>query len=147
LGAAVNIITTDGPAGRHGMAASAVCSVSDSPPTVLACINRASATNAAFKTNGVLCVNILASRHKDLCGRFSTRGLSSGERFADADAWRPMGSGAPALIDAPAVLDCRITEVSEVGSHSVFFCQVLDIRLHDQAECLVYFQRRFIPVV
>jgi hypothetical protein len=31
VGAAVNIITTDGPAGRAGFTASAVCSVTDTP--------------------------------------------------------------------------------------------------------------------
>jgi flavin reductase len=31
LPAAVNVITTAGPAGRHGMTATAVCSVSDDP--------------------------------------------------------------------------------------------------------------------
>lgn len=35
LGSAVNIITTDGPAGRAGFTASAVCSVTDTPPTLL----------------------------------------------------------------------------------------------------------------
>ena len=33
VGAAVNIITTDGPAGRAGFTASAVCSVTDTPPS------------------------------------------------------------------------------------------------------------------
>lgn len=37
MGAAVNIITTDGPAGRAGFTASAVCSVTDTPPTLLVC--------------------------------------------------------------------------------------------------------------
>lgn len=32
LGSAITIITTDGPAGRFGFTASAVCSVTDSPP-------------------------------------------------------------------------------------------------------------------
>lgn len=40
VGAAVNIITTDGPAGRAGFTASAVCSVTDAPPTLLVCLNR-----------------------------------------------------------------------------------------------------------
>lgn len=40
LGAAVNIVTTDGVAGRAGFAATAVCSVSDNPPTLLVCLNR-----------------------------------------------------------------------------------------------------------
>ena len=46
LGAAVNIITTGGPAGRGGFTASAVCSVTDDPPTLLVCMNR-NATAAA----------------------------------------------------------------------------------------------------
>ncbi len=40
LGAAVSIVTTDGPAGRAGFTASAVCSVTDDPPTLLVCMNR-----------------------------------------------------------------------------------------------------------
>jgi hypothetical protein len=35
LGVAVSIVTTDGPAGRAGFTASAVCSVTDEPPTLL----------------------------------------------------------------------------------------------------------------
>ncbi len=38
LAAAVNVITTDGPHGRAGFTATAVCSVTDQPPTLLVCI-------------------------------------------------------------------------------------------------------------
>jgi hypothetical protein len=47
LGAAVNIVTTDGTAGRAGFTASAVCSVTDDPPTLLVCLNRSSRGSAA----------------------------------------------------------------------------------------------------
>src|SRR6266850_752518 len=42
LGAAVHVITTAGPGGKTGATATAVCSVSDTPPTLLVCINRRS---------------------------------------------------------------------------------------------------------
>jgi flavin reductase len=42
LGAAANIITTEGPAGRSGMTASAAVSVTDDPPTLAVSINRSS---------------------------------------------------------------------------------------------------------
>ena len=48
VGAAVNIITTDGPAGRAGFTASAVCSVTDSPPTLLVCLNRGASVWPTF---------------------------------------------------------------------------------------------------
>lgn len=48
VGAAVNIITTDGPAGRAGFTASAVCSVTDAPPTLLVCLNRSASVWPIF---------------------------------------------------------------------------------------------------
>lgn len=141
LGAAVNLITTDGTTGRHGMVASAVCSVTDTPPTLLVCVNRASAANEKLKANGVLCVNVLAGRHRALSDRFSSRGLSAEERFgADAD-WAALTTGSPVLPDASVALDCRIAEVSEVGTHSVFFCTVVDARVHADKGALIYFDR------
>ena len=38
----VNLITTDGRAGRFGVTVSAMCSVSADPPILLACVNRRS---------------------------------------------------------------------------------------------------------
>ncbi len=37
LPTAVNVITTNGPSGTHGFTASAVCSVTDTPPKSLVC--------------------------------------------------------------------------------------------------------------
>ncbi|ATI27043.1 MULTISPECIES: flavin reductase [Ralstonia solanacearum species complex] len=42
MAAAVCIATTGGPGGRYGMTVTASCSVSDDPPTILICLNRAS---------------------------------------------------------------------------------------------------------
>ncbi len=41
LAAGVNIITTNGIAGKCGITATAVCSVTDTPPTIMVCINKA----------------------------------------------------------------------------------------------------------
>ena len=49
--APVNIITTDGPAGRGGFTATAMCSVSDDPPTLLVCMNERSAQTGMFLDN------------------------------------------------------------------------------------------------
>ncbi|QRG07232.1 flavin reductase [Xanthobacter dioxanivorans] len=143
LGAAVNIISSDGPGGRCGFTASAVCSVTDTPPTLLVCINRTSASYQAIRENGVLCVNMLAGRHKDISWLFADRNKTVDERFAGAGGWTSLTTGAPVLLDAACAVDCRVTEVSDIGSHGVFFCAVVGLRLSDKIEGLVYFNRCF----
>src|SRR6201991_3511333 len=71
LGAAVNVITTDGPGGRAGFTASAVCSVTATPPTLLVCANRTNDSYPAMRANSVLCVNTLAGPHEGLSRVFA----------------------------------------------------------------------------
>lgn len=66
LGSAVNIITTAGEAGRAGFTASAVCSVTDTPPTLLVRLNRSASVYPIFQQNQVLCVNTLSDSHEAL---------------------------------------------------------------------------------
>ncbi len=141
LGAAVNVVTSDGPAGRCGFTASSVCSVTDDPPTLLVCLNRTSANNARFKRNGVLCVNVLAARHEALSAAFAGA-LDSDARFA-AGRWTSLSTGAPVLEDARVAFDCRIAQVTEVGTHSVLFCEVEALRTGDNEKALIYLGRAY----
>lgn len=146
LGAAVNIVTSIGPEGPIGFTASAVCSVTDDPPTLLACLNRLSTLNEAFKASGVFCVNVLAASQRGLSPLFA--GLEGGtmeERFAAAD-WNVAVTGAPLLVDAVASFDCRITQVVEVGTHSVLFGEVVAITEGAACEALMYFRRTYHPI-
>jgi len=141
LGAAVNVITSDGAAGRCGFTASSVCSVTDDPPTLLVCLNRTSRNNERFKRNGVLCVNVLAARHEALSAAFSGP-LDSAARFAAA-RWTVLSTGAPVLEDAGVAFDCRIAQVTEIGTHSVLFCEVEAIRTGQVEEALIYLGRAY----
>lgn len=142
LGAAVNVITTDGPAGRHGLTASAVCSVTDSPPTLLVCVNQQAGAHAHLVDNAVLCVNVLTGRHEELSGAFGGKGLAVEDRFAHA-SWRTLVTGAPVLSDAAVSFDCRIVRSEEIGTHTVFFCEVVDVAVAAEAEGLIYFNRTY----
>lgn len=147
LGAAVNIITTDGPAGRHGFTASAVCSVTDSPPTVIVCVNRSGSADSVIADNGVLSVNILGEGDSEISRRFSSR-LTIKERFADVDSWGEGVTGSPVFRGAVAVLDCEIDSVVEHGSHNVYFCRIKDILLGEAMRApLMYFNRTYHSLV
>ncbi|WP_152223879.1 4-hydroxyphenylacetate 3-monooxygenase, reductase component [Pseudomonas sp. SCB32] len=143
LPAAVNIITSDGPGGRCGITASAVCSVTDSPPTVLVCINRNSASHDVFRDNGYLCVNVLRGEQEELARHFAgmTR-VPMEERFA-WDLWDSACPQTPVLRDALVTLGGRISECKEVGSHSVMFVELDQVSVREQGDSLVYFNRLF----
>ncbi|MBW8268891.1 flavin reductase [Caldovatus aquaticus] len=144
LGAAVNVVTTGGPAGRGGLTASAVCSVTDDPPTLLVCMNRKASAHPLFKANGVLCVNTLSAAQRDVSDTFSGRtGLSGEQRFARG-RWGRLVTGAPVLEGAVASFDCRIVDVVERGTHSVVFAEVEAIRQGDPGdEALIYYGRSY----
>src|SRR5450830_602263 len=142
LPAAVSIITTNGSAGRCGITASAVCSVTDSPPTILVCINRGSAMHDLFRKNGRLCVNVLSDEQEQLALHFSgATKVAMEERFA-WDLWEP-DQPQPMLRDALVKLQGRIKEFKEVGSHSVMFVELDDIRVSEEKDSLIYFNRLF----
>lgn len=141
LGAAVNIITTDGPGGRAGFTASAVCSVSDEPPSLLVCLNRSASVYETFKTNGVLCVNVLGPGHQDISNLFGGK-TSMDERFACA-TWSQGSSGSPKLEDASVSFDCRLSQITEVGTHDILICEVISISVGEHAQSLIYFNREY----
>ncbi len=141
LGAAVNIVTTDGAAGRAGFAATAVCSVSDNPPTLLVCLNRGSSAYNVVKGNGVICVNTLASKHEVLSTLFGGK-TPVEERFA-AGSWGVLETGAPVLEDALVSFDCRIREAHDGGTHDILICDVVDMKINEGDEALMYFNRRY----
>ena len=141
--AAVNIVTTDGPAGTAGFTASAACSVTDDPPTVLVCLNRASRLHTIFQGNGVFCLNTLAGDQRALSQLFAHRtGVPMHERFA-SPAWEKWGTGAPVLRNALASFDCRISAVQDVGTHSVIFGEVQEIRVSGGKSALAYLNRSY----
>ena len=143
LGAAVHIVTTAGAAGRAGFTATAVASVSDSPPTVLVCLNRKSQITPIMRDNKVFCVNTLASSEEELANVFAGRtGVFMAERFMRGD-WITLETGAPALTNAIAALDCRVLEMKSVGTHDIYFGEVAAIRLANAEKALVYHARAY----
>ncbi|WP_233859431.1 flavin reductase [Paraburkholderia sp. HD33-4] len=140
----VTILATDGPSGRAGVTCSAVCSVCDTPPTVLACVNRKSFANAVIKANGILTVNWLSAEQSELSQLFAGAGaLSMPERFAQSE-WGTLASGAPYCKQALLTLDCHVVDAVEVGTHSLFFARVIATIKSDERRPLAYHQRAYV---
>jgi flavin reductase len=141
LGASVNVVTAMVDGGPVGFTATAVTSVTDSPPTLLVCLNRQSSVFEAFEKTDSLCVNTLAAAQEDVSGVFAGK-KSQPERFEQVH-WHSFISGAP-ILDASAVaFDCRISSRVTVGTHDVLFCQVIGVSSTSSKSNLVYFNRGY----
>lgn len=146
VASAVHLVTTDGVAGRMGFTATAVASVSDAPPTVLACIDSTSRTLRAIESNGVFCVNTLGAADSELARVFSGHGGLSGEDRFSAGAWQPLVTGAPVLQGALVAFDCRLVAIYPVASHRIVIGEVHALGGDGAGAGLVYRQRSFRPV-
>jgi cob(II)yrinic acid a,c-diamide reductase len=139
----VQIVTTAFEGARRGVTITAACSVSDSPATVLVCLNRLNSHNDIFLESGVFALNTLAAHHKPLADAFAgfTK-LPDEERFA-LSQWDELVTGAPALKDAIATYDCRIVDTKDTSTHTVYFGEVVGLRLGGKDQSLVYMDRSY----
>ena len=142
LTSAVNVVTTAGMSGRYGFTASAVCSVTDTPPTLLVCMNKSSRSHEHFIENKILTVNVLAAEHEQISNVFASSKYGSDERFNQGN-WTTLETGAPVLEEALVSFDCEIDQIQEVGTHSIFICRVAAIQKSEQDQSLVYFNRAY----
>lgn len=143
VASAAHLVTTAGPSGRAGMTATAIASVSDAPPTLLACIEAGSRTLAAIEASGFFCVNTLSALDYELAGVFSGRAGISGEaRFARGE-WTTLATGAPVLKSALVSFDCRLVAAHPVATHKVLIGEVVALGGGGAGEGLVYRKRRF----
>lgn len=143
LGAAVNLVTTRTADGPYGMVASAVCSVSDDPASMLVCVNRNARGNRFFRESGIMCLNVLAADQRERSTIFTDPSIPSAQRFADDSHWNVLETGAPVLSGALASLDCRITNTVEAGTHTIFLGEVVAMCLGDLRGGLMYFDRDY----
>jgi flavin reductase len=143
LGAAVHVVTTDGPFGKTGFTATAVVSVTDQPATVLVCLNRGATSQPVLRGNGVFCVNTLRAGDELIADTFAGRTKVAREARFDTGQWKTLSTGSPALISAVVALDCRVSEIKSVASHDVYFGIVEAIHSGPPGAALVYHDRAY----
>jgi flavin reductase len=133
LAGAVNIITSLNAGHRYGMTATAVCSASAEPPTVLACINKLATTHGAVAKSKAFCVNVLRAEDWELSTSFS--GAQSGEtRFKSRD-WTRLA----ALVS----FDCRVVKQMVHGTHTIFLGEVEQVAFGKKGKPLLYSEGQY----
>ena len=124
LALTVHVVTTRANGRAFGMTATAVCSLTLAPPSILVCVNRSASLHEAIRIAGRFCVNSLGAEHVEVAKQFGSTDLTS-MRFGIGD-WQDL-CGAPALVDSTACVVARLTEQHDCGTHSVFIGSVIAV--------------------
>ncbi len=141
LAGAVNIVTTAHAGHRYGMTATAVCSATADPPTVLVCINKLAASNGAIHKSKVFCVNVLRAEDAELSTAFS--GAQAGEGRFKSKQWSKLSTGSPVLVDSLVSFDCRVVKTLAHGTHTIFLGQVEQVLIGKKGRPLLYSEGQY----
>ncbi|MCP5144901.1 MAG: flavin reductase family protein [Gammaproteobacteria bacterium] len=129
----VCLITTCGSDGaRNGLTATAVCSVSAEPPTLLCSVFTQTDCRATIQASGSFAVNVLSVADKALADRFASK-LRGEERF-QAGEWQTLETGSPVLKSALASFDCKLVNSVQVNTHSILIGEIHAVRITQNVE-------------
>lgn len=117
----VTVVTTDGPAGAHGLTANAVASLSLDPPLVLVAVDKKAHSLEYLRVNRCFALNILRLEQEEVSRRFAKPGPKS----FDGLSLRHALTGAPVLADCLAYADCRVVDILPGGDHEIFVGEIL----------------------
>jgi len=132
----VTIITAADHERRHGMTATAVSSLSATPPSLLVCINQRSLLHDVMSRARRFCVNVLHRDQAALSAAFS--GASPPEKRFEIGRWSHTPDGTPYLIDAQANLFCRKAATIPYATHTILVGEVEQIGFLEAIAPLVY---------
>lgn len=112
----VTVITTADAAGRpHGLTVSAFCALSATPPMVLACIHKETASHYAFLERQAFVVHILGEDQQHISQQFAE---PADDKF-NGTAVGVSSDGLPMLDNALVTLECRVVNAHDGGDHTI----------------------------
>lgn len=120
-----------------GCVANSIMQVTSSPATVAASINHDNYTNKCIKESGKFSVSILSEKNdQSLIGTF---GFQSGK---DADKYdgipSEMKDGVPVVTEACGWFTCKVAEMFETSTHTIFLGEVIEGDILDDAAPMTY---------
>ncbi|MGI9316217.1 MAG: flavin reductase family protein [bacterium] len=145
----VNVVTTDGEAGRAGVTVSAMSPVSadTEKPTLLVCVHFLSPAAEKIIQNGVFCVNVLRDNQTHISDTFAGRSNHKSSDKFECAQWTTQVTGAPRVTDSLVSFDCRLVSNIKVGTHYVFFGEAEDIQVASDGSPLIYAERAYGTVI
>lgn len=125
---AVSVVAVQGHEGAvAGLTATAVCSLSADPPSLLVCVNRSASLAPALKQDAEFSVNVLTEDQIDVAQAFGGQKQVRGTGRFVYGSWSRSEHDVPLLGGARVSFECVVGQVMDYGSHHVVIGRVIDV--------------------
>ena len=125
-----------------GLTVNAFTSLSLSPPLVLFCLDKRTASIEAFDSEKCFALNMLNKDQQDLSVIFSTKVEDRFEKV-EHTFW---DTGVPILSGCLANLECKIDAVHDGGDHLIIVGLVVRLHQSDNGSPLLYFNGNYAQI-
>jgi flavin reductase (DIM6/NTAB) family NADH-FMN oxidoreductase RutF len=128
----------------EGMTATAVMSLSLTPPSLLVAISHQARARDAIRERAAFGVSVLGEAHvavAESAGRTGGNKSFGGALTTEADPSRT-----PVLSDALATFQCRVTETHDHVTHTLFVAEVLDARAGSNGAPLLHHRGGYVTI-
>lgn len=120
--------------GANILTASWVSTACTNPPMCVVGIRQERHSHGIIKEQGAFGINLSTvsmARETDWCGVVSGR---KEDKFASCSFTKEAGSmlGVPLIEESPISLECRVREITSLGSHDLFLADIVGVRADEQ---------------
>ncbi len=127
---------------RHASVSSAVCNVSNDPPALLVCMEKAASFSGLLTPGTLFAISILGAGQQAVVEHCMA---SKGEARFDVGEWTA-SNGQPVLSGAQASFICRVDAINEYATHHIVIAGIEDCICNDERNALVYVNGKFVPL-
>lgn len=110
-----------------------VTQTSFSPPLVAVGVKKDSGSHALIQEAQVFALNMLGKDQAELAYKFFKPQERDGNTIA-GEAFEPSPLGAPILQRTPAWVECKLSQVVDIGDHAIFVGEVTEAAVRSEIE-------------
>jgi flavin reductase (DIM6/NTAB) family NADH-FMN oxidoreductase RutF len=135
----VAVITSAGPAGRGGMTANALCSLSLEPLLVLVCFENSARTLPIVREVGRFGINVLRAGQEQVAGMFASK-LPEAEKLESVE--HCLEHDMPIIAGTLAWAACDLRDLIAGGDHTIAIGEVIGMGL-GEGDPLLWYSGRY----
>ncbi|UCD40743.1 MAG: flavin reductase [Chloroflexota bacterium] len=138
----VCVVTTNYFDVYHGMTVSSFSSVSIEPQLVTISLMKNSRTHDFVLDAKIFGITVLSETQKEISKIFAGLTPETENRFDGLETWT-LVTGSPFLKEGLAFLDCRLIDVDDFGTNSLFIGEVVAAKVGNGGKPLLYFDQQY----